>query len=103
MLASPPRPTAPGKGSELRPWKAHPLLVSTTQQPMASTRRNVIRAVTAVPLPPEAAVAGALVSTAVAAAASQRPVSGAAAPRAPGRSESDHPVAPCTPTPRAGF
>src|SRR5271163_2129185 len=39
MLAPGPRPTAPGSGSEFRPWNAHPVDVNTTQQPTANTRR----------------------------------------------------------------
>src|ERR1700759_1140740 len=39
MLAPGPRPTAPGSGSEFRPWNAHPVAVNTTQQPMVNTRR----------------------------------------------------------------
>src|ERR1700761_2250262 len=55
MSASGPRPTAPGSGSEFRPWNAQPVPISITQHPMASTRRRAIRALTAGPRPAAAA------------------------------------------------
>src|SRR5208283_3737870 len=127
MLAPGPRPTAPGSGSEFRPWNAHPVAVITTQQPMANTRRAKpdgpappraerphrrradTRAIIAVALRPATAsltrwapgaVVVASVWTAGAAAASPRPVSPRVAP--PPAAPRDHRADRCRPTPRAG-
>src|ERR1700758_1575495 len=108
MLAPGPRPTAPGSGSEFRPWNAHPVAVNTTQQPMADTRRAATRAIIAAALRLAAAcptrsapvVVVASVSTAGAAAASPHPVSAPAAP--PPAVPRDHPADRYRPTPRAG-
>ena len=40
MLASGPRPTVPGSGSEFTPWNAQPLVVTATQEPAITARRN---------------------------------------------------------------
>src|SRR6201995_1978288 len=55
LLTPPPAPAAPGNGNEFRPWNAHPVAVTPTQHPMASTRRTATRPVTAVALPQAAA------------------------------------------------
>ena len=55
MFASDPRPTAPGSGSEFRPWNAHPLAVSTTPHPSATNR--VVRLPIMIPVSLRQAVA----------------------------------------------
>src|ERR1700734_1547187 len=110
MLAPGPRPTAPGRGREFRPWNAHPVAVNTTQPPTANTRRAAMRAIIVVahllaaacPTRPRPAVAVAPPSESRvgAAAASPRPVSAPAAP--PPAVPPDHPAGRCRPTPQAG-
>src|SRR5579875_683440 len=53
--AAGPRPTAPGSGSEFRPWNAHPVAVSTTHDPITSSRRAVPKTVMTLAFPRGAA------------------------------------------------
>src|SRR5689334_2656906 len=105
MLAPGPRPTAPGSGSEFRPWNAQPVAVNTTQQPMANTRRDATRAIIVVALRPATAcptrwvvAAVAPVWTAGAAAALPHQVSARAG--RPPAARRGHPAGRCRPTPR---
>src|ERR1700716_2460186 len=60
MLAPLPRPTAPGNGNELRPWKAHPVAVTATLHATASSRRVDRALIMTVVTPPRAVVCRAL-------------------------------------------
>src|SRR6185437_1299787 len=111
MLAPGPRPTAPGSGSEFRPWNAHPVVINITQQPTVNTRLATTRAIIVVALRLAAAcptqtarvvvVVVASVSTVAAAAASPRPVSAPAAP--PPAVPPDRRAGRCRPTLRPAF